>query len=137
MMETVVRPIKVFDDWKPGLKPIATLRAGEHVTLAGGVNIVKRPDDLVTLVPIPQLHVDQGVHMLRYISFGEGEAQLWVQGCWYPDIDATVRNADGSGYQNHYKAQEIQHGIQIWWFHIRLPDGTMAWVNGGLSCATR
>jgi hypothetical protein len=127
---TIMRTLKVFNDWKPDRKPAGTLHIGEHVVLVNAVSIVEHPDVLVAHAPVPSLHVSPGDTMLRYTHFGEGESQLWVRGCWYAQADASfVRNAGGTGCRNQCSAQETEPGKQLWWYQVRLRNGRVVWVQ--------
>lgn len=122
--------VVVFDTWKSERHRIARLAAGTSVTLVSGLNQITKPDLIVLTSPVVELGIHPGDTLLRYTERGEGSADVWAKGWWYPDADlGWVKNTDGSGCQSACKAQEREHGQRVWWFQVRLADGRLGWSN--------
>jgi hypothetical protein len=126
--------IPLYNSWRPGLHAIAKLPAGSTATALEGLNVVHRPDVIIATKPNPEMNIKTGTTILRCFEYGEGEADLWIDGCWYEDSVVAVRNTDGSGF-SEYDARETRHGWKTWWFKLRLQDGTVGWSNAFFSLA--
>ena len=68
--------IRIYNSWESGRHTIATLRRGGIVTALEGLNVIHEPDVIVVSEPIPTLNLASGDKMLRYRSYGEGEADF-------------------------------------------------------------
>lgn len=120
----------IFDTWKVNRHLVVKLPAGTPVTLISGLSQIIKPDRIVLTSPVAELGLHSGDTLLRYTYWGEGNADVWVNGWWHTGADlGWVKNADGSGCHKDCKAQEREQGQKVWWFQVRLADGRLGWSN--------
>jgi hypothetical protein len=120
----------VYDGWKSNRHPIATIHAGMIVTALSGLNIVQSPDIVRAVREIPELGLVAGEEFLRYANRGEGSADVWAKGSWYPNFDASfTRELLPGGCRSRCKAHVLHTGQQDWWANIELGDGRRGWAR--------
>ena len=124
-----VKTTALYDTWEPGRKEIATLPSNTQVLVRNGLLVVGKPDQVQVTKPIGRLNLGPGDEILRYGYFGEGEADLWVKGCWYGRFDAGfITEMDGAGCHGQAcTAIVTRQGTRTWWLEITLPDGKSGW----------
>ena len=71
----VVQDFTLYSNWKEDRKPVTSLKTGDVVTGVTGVHITYEPDRIQVLQPLPELHLQQGDILLRYMYRGEGFAE--------------------------------------------------------------
>lgn len=126
------KAILLFDSWKAGRKQLGSLRPGETVTGIDGVHVTYSPDVIQIKKDMPALGLKAGDRVLRYMYLGEGLAQVWFKGKYYPSLDLS---AEGKGNQIGDCAGQcdgviVERGKQEWWVKIRRKDGTTGWALG-------
>ena len=82
--------VAVFDTWEQRRHRVKTLMPGESITLLSGISEVRKPDLVLIMSAIPELGLNVGDRLLRYTERGEGNADFWAHGQWYPDADLWV-----------------------------------------------
>lgn len=126
----VARDSSVFSSWKEDRKPLSTLRKGEVVTGLTGVHITYEPDHIRIFKPIPELRLQPGDTILRYMYRGEGFADLWVKGEWKKEYDCSfITEKDGSGCLRDCAAKVISAGRKDWWVRLKTAQGSVGWAK--------
>jgi hypothetical protein len=133
----VVRDTAILSTWKDGRKPVATLKKGDIVTGLTGVHITYEPDRIKVFKSIPELGVQPGEIILRYMYHGEGFADIWVKGHWEKNYDCTfITEKDGSGCLGDCVAQVVSEGKKDWWVKLKTAKGSIGWAKaeGQFNC---
>lgn len=126
----VARDSTIFSSWKDDRKPVSTLKKGEVVTGLTGVHITYEPDRIKVLKPIPELHLQPGDIILRYMYHGEGFADIWVKGQWKKEYDCTfITEKDGSGCLRDCLAKVVSEGRKDWWVRLKTAQGSIGWAK--------
>jgi len=124
------RDSTIFSSWKDDRKPMSTLKKGEVVTGLTGVHITYEPERIKVLKPIPELHLQPGDIILRYMYRGEGFADIWVKGQWKKEYDCTfIREKDSSGCLRDCPAKVISEGRKDWWVRLKTAQGLVGWIK--------
>ena len=120
----------VSDTWKETRHEIAAVRGGTTVEILEDLIVVDAPDIVRVSAPIEEMNLKQGDTILRYARLGEGWADLWANNCWYKQANAEfIVEPDGAGCGgDHCSARVTKMGKQMWWFHIKLPNGKSGWT---------
>jgi hypothetical protein len=126
------KTMPLFDTWKSGRKQIGSLRAGESVNGIDGVHVTYSPDVIRIKSNMPALGLKAGDRVLRYMYLGEGAAQFWFNGKFYPSLELT---AEGTGNQSGDCSGQcdgviVTRGRKEWWVQVRRKDGTTGWTLG-------
>ncbi len=123
--------VTLYDTWKAGGKPIAKLPPETVVRGLGKLSVVHQPDVIRMTKAMPEVGLKVGDTLLRYTYIGEGFADVWFNGRWYPEFDASfIKELDGSGCGNdHCHAVTEKEGRKEWWAHVRLMDGRDGWIR--------
>jgi hypothetical protein len=120
----------IFSTWKEGRKPWAKLHKGEVVIGLTGVHITYEPDRVQVLKPIPELHVQPGDILLRYMYRGEGFSDLWAMGQWMKEFDSSfIAETDGSGCLRDCGAKVISTGRKDWWVRLKTSQSKIGWAK--------
>ena len=126
----VTHQTTVFTTWKEDRKPWATLQKGEVVIGLTGVHITWEPDRVQIFKPIPELQLQPGDIILRYMERGEGFADFWVKGQWKKDYDGTfITEKDNSGCLRDCIAKVISQGRKDWWVSLKTSQAKIGWVK--------
>lgn len=126
----VARDSSIFSSWKEDRKPLSMLRKGEVVTGLTGVHITHQPDHIRVLKPIPELRLQPGDTILRYMYRGEGFADIWVKGEWKKEYDCSfITEKDGSGCSRDCAAKVISEGRKDWWVRLKTAQGSVGWAK--------
>jgi hypothetical protein len=128
----VAQDTTIFSSWRSGRKPLATLKKGEVVTGLTGVHITYEPDRVKVINPIPELHLEPGDMILRYMYQGEGYADIWFHGQWKKDYECTfITEKDGSGCLggDDCVAKVVSNGRKAWWVRLQTGKGSIGWVK--------
>jgi hypothetical protein len=120
----------IFTTWKEGRKPWATLQKGEVVTGLTGIHITWEPDRIQVSQSIPDLQLQPGDLILRYMSYGEGSADIWVKGQWKKEYDCSfITEKDNSGCLRDCAARVISEGRKEWWVRLKTSQGKIGWAK--------
>lgn len=126
----VTRDSSIFSSWKEDRKPLSMLRKGEVVTGLTGVHITYEPDHIRLFKPIPELRLQPGDTILRYMYRGEGFADIWVKGEWKKEYDCSfITEKDGSGCLRDCAAKVISEGRKDWWVRLKTAQGSVGWAK--------
>ena len=126
----VVQLAGIADTWKPTRREIGSIPAGTLVEVLEDLIVVDAPDIVWVSASIEDMKLKRGDTILRYARLGEGWADLWVQGCWYQEANAGfIVEPDGAGCgDSACPAKVTKMGRQMWWFHVKLPNGKTGWM---------
>jgi hypothetical protein len=133
----VARDSTIFSSWKDDRKPVSTLKKGQVVTGLTGVHITYQPDRIQVLKAIPELGLQPGDIVLRYMYRGEGFADIVVRGQWKKEYDCSfITEKDGSGCSRDCAAKVISEGRKDWWVRLKTAQGLIGWakVEGQFDC---
>ena len=126
----VTRNTTISSSWKDGRTPVATLKKGEVVTGLTGVHITYEPDRIQVLKPIPELHLQPGDIILRYMYHGEGFADIWAKGQWKKEYDCTfITEKDDSGCLRDCSGKVVSEGRKDWWVSLKTAQGSTGWAK--------
>ena len=126
----VNRDSTIYSSWKDDRKPIGSLKKGQVVTGQTGVHITYAPDRIQVTKPIPDLQLQPGEIILRYMYEGEGYADIWVKAQWKKEYDCSfVTEKDGSGCSRDCSAKVISEGKFVWWAQVKTAQGTVGWAK--------
>lgn len=127
----------LFSSWREGRKSIGTVKKGEVVSGLTGVHITYEPDRIQVLKPIPELRLQAGDIILRYMYRGEGFADVWIKGHLKKQYDCGfVTEMDHSGCLRDCPAKVISKGRKDWWVRLKTQQGSIGWskVDGQFNC---
>ncbi len=126
----VARDSTVFSSWKDDRKPVSTLKKGDVVIGLTGVHITYQPDHIQILKPIPELQLQPGDIILRYMYRGEGFADIWVKGQWKKEYDCSfITEKNGSGCLRDCPAKVTSEGRKDWWVRLKTAEGSIGWAK--------
>jgi hypothetical protein len=126
----VTRDSEIFSTWKLPRKLVASLRTGEVVTGLTGVHITNSPDRVEVLSAIPELGVQPGDVILRYMYHGEGFADIWAKGTWHREYDCTfIAEKSEGGCLRDCAAKVISEGRKDWWVRLRTSRASIGWTK--------
>jgi len=126
----VVRDTAIFSSWKDHRKHVSTLKKGEIVTGLTGVHVTYEPDRIQVVKPIPELRLQAGDIILRYMYRGEGFADIWVSGQWKKEYDCSfITEKDGSGCSRECSAKVVSYGRKDWWVQLKTTQGSSGWAK--------
>lgn len=114
----VTHKTPLFTTWRNSRRQIAWLQSGQNVTGLTGVHITLRPDKLQVLRAIPELNLVPGDIVLQYMYLGEGYAQFWFNGKYYPSEQLVGDDT----------MKILQEGRREWWVQIRTKIGQRGWA---------
>jgi hypothetical protein len=129
----VLSETQMYSTWKnEGRKNVVTLAKGQIVTGLTGVHLTFEPDRIRVLKAMPELRVQPGDIILRYMYQGEGFADIWVNGEWKKSYDCSfVTEEDDSGCLRNCSARVISEGRKEWWVRIQTAGGITGWSLAG------
>lgn len=133
----VTRDDTLLSTWKNGGKPITTVHKGEVVVGLTGVHVTYEPDRIQVTESIPELHLQSGDIILRYMYHGEGFADFWAKGQWKKDQQWDfITEEDHSGCLRDCSAKVIEGGRKVWWVRVKTSKGSIGWTkaNGQFDC---
>jgi hypothetical protein len=126
----VTRDSTIFSSWKKDRKSVSTLKKGEVVAGLTGVHLTYEPDQIKVLKPIPELRLQPGDVILRYMYRGEGFADIWVKGQWKKEYDCSfIAEKNGSGCLRDCPAKVISEGRKDWWVRLKTAQGSIGWAK--------
>jgi hypothetical protein len=96
----------------------------------GKSSVIHEPDVIRITAPLPQVGLVAGTTILRYTEQGEGFADLWMNGRWYKEFDASfITEPDGNGCSKNCRGEVAKLGRKEWWAHVRLANGRTGWLR--------
>ena len=113
------------------------LKKGEVVAGLTGLHITYEPDRIRVLKPIPELRLEPGDTIFRYMYRGEGFADIWVKGQWKKEYDCSfITEKDGSGCMRDCSAKVVSEGRKDWWVRLKTARGPIGWAkaDGQFDC---
>ncbi len=124
------KDVALYSTWKEGRKPVATVKSGQVVTGLTGVHITYEPDRVQVLRPLPELRLQAGDIILRYMYRGEGFADIWAKGQWKREYDCTfITEKDNAGCLRDCAAKVISDGCKDWWVRVKTSEGLIGWAK--------
>lgn len=133
----VVNDTTVFSSWREGRKLIGAVKKGEVVIGLTGVHITYEPDRIQIFEPIPELGLQKGDIVLRYMYRGEGFADVWIKGHFKRQYDCGfVTEMDNSGCLRDCPAKVTSKGRKDWWVRLKTSQNSIGWskVEGQFGC---
>jgi hypothetical protein len=132
---TAHRPVKVYDTWKPGRRPIAQLAVGDHVTGITGVVATFKPGLIRMDRDLPELDLRRGDTVFTYAYRGEGFSAVWFKGRYHASFDISFAKwPDGTGCGGaHCAATYVDLGRKSWWAEVKLASARTGWVEMDLA----
>jgi hypothetical protein len=126
----VLKDVPLYSNWKGDRKLITMLKPPEVVTGISGVHITLEPDRIQVLQPVPELQLRPGDIVLRYMSHGEGFADIWTKGKWFRQHDCSfIAEKNSSGCLFDCSAKVIAEGRKDWWVQVRTTQGQTGWAK--------
>jgi len=135
----IVKTEPIYSSWEEKRVLVGTLKSGEAVTVARGVNLIREPDKVRVLRPSradenPLLRPGEVVQ--GYGFRGDGTYMIWAKGVWTGDYHDEVATK-GSGCvfadKSRCEFQIVENGIREWWVQVRTGEGVTGWVLAGKS----
>ncbi len=119
----------MYSTWQEDRTQTATLEPGEEVTVVAGLQVIRQPDRILVMQPIPDLHLKPGDIMLRFNRLGEGAADIWASGTWHNNYDASFTTEEnGLGCRRHCLGRVIEEGVREYWVQVKSSSGQTGWV---------
>lgn len=126
----VLKDITLFSNWKEDRKPVTTVKTGEVVTGVTGVHITHEPDRIQVLQPLPEMGLQPGDILLRYMYRGEGFADVWTKGQWRRQFDCSfITEKNSTGCLFDCAAKVISEGRKDWWVQVKTAQGLLGWTK--------
>ena len=126
----VVKEVTLFSSWKEDRKPVVTLKTGDVVTGITGVHITYEPDRIHILQPLPELQLQPGDIILRYMYRGEGFADIWTKGRWRKQFDCSfITEKNSTGCLFDCAAKVVSDGRKDWWVQVKNAQGQTGWTK--------
>ena len=121
----------VYSSWQNGRTRVSVLRAGQKVTVTGGVTITRKPGKVVVTRSIPGSDRKTGDIILVYQYLGEGEAHTWEKGVWCDDCSvwtAVGINGGGCGAVDVCDSKWVEYGTYENWVQVKTTNDILGWV---------
>jgi hypothetical protein len=127
---------QIYPSWQDKGASIAKLKAGEEVTVLGGVNVVREPDTAVIKYVDP--YHDSSSLRVGDVALGYGiEADenivFWSRGTWFAVWIEAVAEKGGCGFTSGFglggcTIDIVQDGVSEWWVQVKTRSGLEGWV---------
>jgi hypothetical protein len=127
---------QLYPSWQGKSTSIGTLKAGEEVTVLGGVNIVREPDTAI----IKYVGPDDDSSSLKVgdVAFGygveaDGNIVFWSKGTWFAEWIEAVAEKGGCGFRSGFglggcTIDIVKDGVSEWWVQVKTSKGLTGWV---------
>jgi hypothetical protein len=126
----IVHDSDIFSSWKEDRKFLSKIKKGDVVAGLTGIHITYEPDRVQVLKSIPELGLEPGDIILRYMYHGEGYADIWLKGQWRKEYDCSfITERDGSGCSHGCAAKVITDGRKDWWVRFKTARGLIGWAK--------
>lgn len=126
---------RLYSSWQGRGIVVATLKAGDEVTILSGLNIIRKPDrGVVRPSPYPlngTASLKPGDVVLRYGLNGDYLWKYWGRGVWFAQSDETdVEKGSRCGFtdESGCTIAIVKNGVKERWLKIRTGDGRTGWV---------
>jgi hypothetical protein len=136
----IQRDDRLYSSWQGKGTVVATLKAGDEVTILSGLNIVREPDRAVLryfihpldgLVDSPTSSLKPGDMVLRYGLDRDQCWKYWGKGVWFSETQEAVVEKDsrcGFTDESGCTIAIVKNGVKERWLRIRTGDGRTGWV---------
>ncbi|HZQ97061.1 MAG TPA: hypothetical protein VFA67_18765 [Candidatus Sulfotelmatobacter sp.] len=126
----VIKESAVYSSWRSDRRQIDRIKPGQEVLGLTGVHVTLKPDRILVRREIPRLGLKPGDVLLRYMTIGEGFANIWAKGAWHKEEDCSfITEKDGSGCSRDCAAVVGEYGVNEWWVKIKISDEKVGWVR--------
>jgi len=126
---------RIYRSWQGKSKSIGTLKAGEQVTVLGGVNVVREPDTATVKYVGPDdapSSLKVGDVALGYGIEADGNFVFWSNGMWFAVWSEEVAEKSRCGFrvfgQGGCSIDIIKDGVSEWWVQVKTSSGLTGWV---------
>jgi hypothetical protein len=130
----------IYPSWNSNGKSIGTLKAGEEVTVLGGVNVVSEPDIAVIkyvrsdddpLLKVGDTALGYGVEDLE----SNGFEVFWSKGVWFSVWIEALAEKGQCGFTSGFGPSGctidiVKDGVSGWWVQVKTSSGLTGWVLG-------
>jgi hypothetical protein len=125
-----LKDVTLYSNWKEDRKPVTTVNAADVVTGITGVHITYEPDRIQMLQPLPELGLQSGDILLRYMYRGEGFADVWTNGQWHRSFNCSfIIEKNSTGCRFDCSAKVISEGRKEWWVQVKTSQGVLGWTK--------
>jgi hypothetical protein len=95
------------------------------------LHVTYDPDVVTITAPMPAFSLNAGDSIFRYTYYGEGFADFWIKGRWYPMLDGSfITELEGNnGCSKNCSGKVTKAGRFEQWRQIRLLDGRVGWFR--------
>jgi hypothetical protein len=125
----------IYRSWRRNGKSIGTLKAGEEVTVLGGVNVVREPDRAVIkyVDPYNDPSIKVGDVALGYGIEAGGDVVFWSKGTWFAVWIEAVAEKGQCGFTSGFgqggcEIDIIKDGVSEWWVQVKTSSSLTGWV---------
>jgi hypothetical protein len=95
-----------------------------------GVHITYEPDRVQVLRSIPELGLQPGDIISRYMYHGEGFANIRLKSQWKQEYDLSfITETDRSGCSHGCAAKVISYGKKDWWVRFKTARDSIGWAK--------
>jgi hypothetical protein len=126
---------RILSSWDGKGKPTGTLRAGDRVTILGGVDVVREAGEAVIKFVGPDLPATGkvGDAALVYGIEADGSIVFWSNGAWFSEDIESVAEKGACGFTSGFglggcTIDIVQDGVDEWWVQVRTSKGETGWV---------
>jgi hypothetical protein len=126
---------RIYRSWQSSDKSIATLKAGEEVTVLAGVNVIREPDRAVIKYVSPHASpsLKVGDVALGYGLDADENIVFWSNGVWFGEWIETVAEKGQCGFTSGFgqggcTIDIIKDGVSEWWVQVKTSKGLTGWV---------
>jgi len=127
---------RIHPSWQGKRRSIGTLKAGEEVTVLGGVNVVREPDTAVIKYVGPAddfSSLKVGDPALGYGVEADENVVFWSKGLWFAVWIEAVAEKGQCGFrlgfgQGGCSIDIIKDGVSEWWVQVNTSSGLTGWV---------
>jgi hypothetical protein len=124
--------------WQGNGKSIGKLKAGEEVTVLGGLNVILEPDRAVIkyVGPGAPSALKVGDVALGYGIEPDdtgGDIVFWSKGTWFAEWEEAVAEKSHCGFTSGFgqggcEIDIIKDGVSEWWVQVKTSSGVTGWV---------
>lgn len=128
---------RMYRSWQGNGKSVGRLKAGEKVTILGGVNVIREPDRAVVKY-VDDPYMDSSLLKVGDFVFGygieaDGDDVFWANGLWFAVGDESVGEDGHCGFRSGFGQggcyiDIIKDGRREWWVHVKTSSGLTGWV---------